>query len=311
MEPQTAGDPMSERKWVHLSLRYLSGCLKSLGYSVSAPTVGRLLKAWDYALHVNTRQHEGSGNPNERDQQFDYLQAHKSAFLDQGWPVISVDTKKKELIGNFKNAGADWSRPAEEVNVHDFPSQAVGRAVPYGIYDLLNNQGSVYVGQSADTPQFAVEAIVRWWEELGQKLYCGAKQLLILADGGGSNGCQCRTFKQQLQIQLADRYGLTVVVCHYPTGCSKWNPVEHRLFSFISLNWAAKPLRSFETVLNYIRDTTTEGGLRVRACLVEKEYAKGLKVSDAELAQLRLKPAAVFPKWNYTIEPRELVTNFV
>ena len=304
MAAQTAGDPMSEQKWVRSSLRHLSAALKKVGHYVSPPTIARLLKQWKYALRVNCKKQEASSNHPGRTQQFDYLQAHKAAFLEANWPVISVDTKKKELVGNFLNAGAAWSQQPEAVNVHDFPSESLGRAVPYGIYDLQFNRGTVYVGRSADTPEFAVEAIRRWWEEEGQGRYPQAKMLLILADGGGSNGCHCRVFKQQLQKQLADRYGLTVVVCHYPPGCSKWNPIEHRLFSFISLNWAGKPLRSFETILNYIRGTTTENGLEVRAEIIEKEYAKGQKVSEAEMAELNLKPAAVYPTWNYTIAPR-------
>jgi hypothetical protein len=281
-----------------------------MGQPISLPTLARLLKKWGYALRVNCKKQEATSDHPGRDQQFDYLKAHKQAFMAAGWPVISVDTKKKELIGDFKNAGADWVQVAEAVNVHDFPSEGLGRAVPYGIYDLKHNRGRVYVGKSADTPEFAAEAIGSWWEKEGKVLYPEAKQLLILADGGGSNGWRCRVFKQQLQRQLADQYGLTVTVCHYPPGCSKWNPIEHRLFSFISLNWVGKPLRTFETAVNYIRGTTTEEGLVVEAELLEKEYLKGQKVSDRELSLLNLKPMALFPNWNYTIEPRVCVASF-
>jgi hypothetical protein len=300
---------MSVQKWVRSSLRQLAKGLAQLGHKVSPPTIARLLKQAGYALRVNHKKQEAHSQHPDRDQQFDYLHAHTQAFLELGWPVISVDTKKKELVGNFKNAGVAYAQQAEAVNVHDFPSESLGRAVPYGIYDLGHNRGSVYVGQSADTPEFAVSAIARWWREEGQQLYPQAENLLILADGGGSNGWRCRAFKQHLQVQLADKYGLRVVVGHYPPGCSKWNPIEHRLFSFISLNWAGKPLRSFETILNYIRGTTTAQGLEVRAELIEQEFAKGQSVSEAEMAQLALRPAAVLSNWNYRIEPRKLVAN--
>jgi len=214
------------------------------------------------------------------------------------------DTKKKDLIGDFKNAGQAWGTQAERVNVHDFPSDADGRAVPYGIYDVAKNRGWVMVGQPADTPEFAVEAIVSWWEWEGHESYPGAKWLLILADGGGSNGARSRVFKQQMQEQLADRLGLEVTVCHYPRGCSKYNLIEHRLFSFISLNWAGKPLRSFEAMLGLIRATRTRAGLKVKAVLNENVYAKGRRVSDAEMKTLNLQRHKVCPEWNYTIRPR-------
>ena len=215
-----------------------------------------------------------------------------------------MDTKKKELIGNFKNAGQAWGQEAEAVNVHDFPHDALLRAVPYGIYEVNGNRGSVYVGSSADTPEFAVAAMARWWEDEGRQRFPQATKVLILADAGGSNGCRSRSFKQQLQEQLSDRYGLTVTVCHYPTGCSKWNPIEHRLFSQISLNWAGKPLRSLDTMLNCIRGTTTHSGLRVRAALLDGTYEKGQKVSDAQMQQLNIEHYSVCSQWNYTIRPR-------
>ena len=215
-----------------------------------------------------------------------------------------MDTKKKELIGNFKNAGRAWGQQPAYVNVHDFPQEALGKAVPYGIYDLMHNRGTVYVRSSADTPEFAVAALARWWEEEGRVAYPAAKQLLILADSGGSNGYRPRLWKQQLQEQLSDRYGLTVVVCHYPTGCSKWNPIEHRLFSYISLNWVGCPLRSFETLLNYLRGTTTRTGLTVRATLLEGTYATGQKVPDAQMEQLNIEHGEVCAQWNYPLRPR-------
>jgi hypothetical protein len=304
VEPETAGDPMSEQKWVRSSLRQLSKRLKDLGHSISPPTVGRLLRKLGYALRVNVKKHEGSSAHPQRNEQFEHIQLQKQRFQAAGCPIISVDTKKKELIGNFKNAGQVWCQQPEEVNVHDFPSEAVIRAVPYGIYDVSRNRGSVYVGLSADTPEFAVAAIARWWEEEGRLAYPQADQLLILADAGGSNGCRARCFKQQLQEQVSDRYGLRVVVCHYPTGCSKWNPIEHRLFSQISCNWAGKPLRSVETMLNYMRGTSTDTGLSVRAAVLQGQYEKGQKVSDAQFKQLHLEHADVCTQWNYTLRPR-------
>ena len=300
--PETAGDPQGERKWVRSSLRKLSERLAQAGHAVSAPTVSRLLRKHDYSLHVNAKEKEGRSQHPDRDIQFQYIETQKHAFI--GSPVISVDTKDKELIGNFKNAGQEWAQHPQQVNVHDFLSEAQGRAAPYGIYDLRRNEGAVYVGVSADTAEFAVAAIARWWEEMGQLTYPDAIQLLILADAGGSNGCRPRLWKEQLQSQLSDRFGILVTVCHYPTGCSKWNPIEHRLFSQISINWAGKPLRTFETMLGYIRGTTTTTGLKVKASLIEGIYETGKKVSDAVMKTLNLKHHAVCPRWNYAIRPR-------
>lgn len=302
--PETAGDPMSEQKWVRSSLRHLSERLGQVGHLVSPPTVARLLRKLGYCLRVNIKKQEASAAHPERQQQFEYLETQKHTFQAAGLPMISVDTKKKELIGNFKNAGQTWGQQPEEVNVHDFPSDALARAVPYGIYDVSRKRGAVYVGVSADTPEFAVAAIARWWEEEGRLNYPQAKQLLILADGGGSNGYRSRSFKLYLQERVSDRYGLTVSVCHYPTGCSKWNPIEHRLFSQISLNWAGKPLRTLETMLNFIRGTTTSTGLRVRATLLEGTFEKGQSVSEDQMKQLHIEHAAVCAQWNYTLRPR-------
>ena len=304
MEPETAGDPMSDQKWVRSSLRALSTRLAASGHSASPPTVARLLGKLDYALHVNAKKLEARATHPDRDAQFEHIAAIRQAFAAAGLPSISVDTKKKELIGNFKNAGQSWSPAAEAVNVHDFPNDALGRAVPYGIYDLLHNQGTVYVGSSADTAHFAVDVIVRWWETVRRPRFGLAEQLLILADAGGSNGCRSRLWKQQLQAQLCDRFGLTVTVCHYPTGCSKWNPVEHRLFGPISINWAGKPLRTWEAMLAYIRGTKTTTGLEVQAYRHEATYATGRTVSDAEMETLNLERHVVCPNWNYTIRPR-------
>lgn len=298
---------MSEQKWVRSSLRHLSLRLEDVGHRISPPTVGRLLRKLGYALRVNVKKQEASAAHPERNAQFEYIQAQKEHFQSANCPIISVDTKKKELIGNFKNAGRAWTEQPEAVNVHDFPQDAVGKAVPYGIYDVLRNCGTLYVGSSADTPEFAVAALARWWEDEGHIAYPDAKEILILADSGGSNGCRPRVWKHQLQEHFSDHYGLTVTVAHYPTGCSKWNPIEHRLFSQISLNWAGIPLRSFEILLNYIRGTTTQTGLTVRAKLLEGEYAKGLKVSDEQMQQLHIEHAEVCSQWNYTLRPRAAV----
>jgi len=302
--PETAGDPMSDQKWMRSSLRTLSVRLRAAGHTVSPPTVGRLLKTLDYALHVNAKKIEARAGHPDRDAQFGHIADQRQAFTDAGLPIISVDTKKKELIGAFKNAGRAWTQEAEAVNAHDFPSDAQGRAVPYGVYDVTHNRGTVYVGSSGDTAQFAVDALTRWWETEGRAAYPDAAHLLILADGGGSNGYRSHLWKQHLQERLCDGLGLTVTVCHYPRGCSKWNPIEHRLFSPISLNWAGKPLRTWDTVLAFIRGTTTTTGLTVRVERLEGVYATGLCVSPEEMATLNLTAHDVCPSWNYTIQPR-------
>jgi hypothetical protein len=304
VEPETAGDPMSDQKWVRSSLRHLSRQLTAAGHPVSHQTVGRLLKDLDYALHVNAKKVEARATHPDRDAQFTYLATQRQAFAAAGLPIISVDTKKKELIGNFKNAGQAWSRAAEAVNIHDFPADGLGRAVPYGIYEVGTNHGTVCVGSSADTPEFAVATIAHWWEHRGVAAYAEADHLLILADGGGSNGARPRAWKQHLQEQVCDRLGLTVTVCHYPPGCSKWNPIEHRLFGPISLNWAGTPLRTWETLLGAIRGTTTTTGLTVEAVRLEGAYRPGQSVSDAEMATLRLDRHDTCPTWNYTLRPR-------
>lgn len=304
VEPETAGNPMSAQKWVRSSLRHLSARLTSAGHAASPPTVARLLRKLEYSMKANRKERERGSDHPQREAQFAHIEAEKARHRQARQPIVSVDTKKKELIGDFKNAGRDWTRAAEVVGVHDFPSAALGRSVPYGVYDVERNQGYVRVGTSADTPQFAVEAIRAWWETEGRVAYGTADRLLILADGGGSNSYRSRVWKQQLQEQLCDQFGLTVTVCHYPTGCSKWNPVEHRLFGPISLNWAGHPLRTWETMLAYLRGTTNAGGLRVTAALHDAVYAKGQVVSDAEMARLHLEPHAVCPQWNYTVRPR-------
>jgi len=294
---------------VRSALRPLSRRLADAGHQASAPTVGRLLRQLGYSRKANRKSREAGASHPDRNRQFEYLEAQRQAFLAAGQPVISVDTnsvdtKKKELIGNFKNAGQTWCQEAAQVNTHDFPQDALGRAVPYGIYDLQQNSGHLYVGTSGDTPEFAVTAIARWWEEIGHATYPQADHLLILADAGGSNGCRPQAWKAQLQSQLSDALGLSVTVCHYPTGCSKWNPIEHRLFSHISLNWAGVPLRDWETLLAYVRGTTTRSGLRVEAHLLAGGFETGKRVAREVMKQLRLVHHEVCPRWNYTIHPR-------
>jgi len=301
--PETAGDPMSDQKWTRRSLRPLRDHLKCAGKTICPATGGRLLRKNAYRLRANVKREAGAAHP-DRNTQFEYLAVQRQTFLAAGQAVISVDTKKKELIGNFKNEGRAWCQEAEVVNVHDFPQDALGRAVPYGVYDVAHNRGWVGVGQSADTPEFAVAAIVSWWERQGQAAYPDATQLLVICDAGGSNGCRPRAWKQHLQERLSDRFGLEVTICHYPTGCSKWNPIEHRLFSPISLNWAGTPLRTFETLLACLRGTTTQTGLSVEAVLMEGVYATGQKVAHAVMKSLNLHRHSVCPRWNYTLQPR-------
>jgi hypothetical protein len=295
---------MSAQKWVRSSLRQLSQRLTAVGHAISPPTVARLLHKLGYALHVNAKKVEAHSQHPDREAQFEHIAAYRQRFEEAGLPIISVDTKKKELIGNFKNAGQAWSQEAEAVNAHDFLRDALGRAVPYGIYDVLNNRGVVYIGSSGDTPQFAVDTIVRWWKDHGRVAFPQKDELLILADAGGSNSYRSRVWKQQLQEQLSDQFGLTVTVCHYPTGCSKWNPIEHRLFSHISINWAGKPLRTWEILQACICGTTTATGLEVQAFLQEGVYKNGQSVPNAEMDTLNLERHAICPQWNYTIRPR-------
>lgn len=303
MEDETAGDPMGEQKWVRRSLRQLSRAMRVAGHTASPPTLARLRGARKYSLKANVKQRAGKEHP-DRDTQFGGIAARKEEFFRAGLPVISVDTKKQELIGNFKQAGRQWRRAPHAVLVHDFPEDGDGRALPYGIDDLARNQGAVYVGRSADTPRFAVDAIVAWWQEQGQPAYGAADRILILADAGGSNSCHFRMWQHQLQTELTDRLGLTVTVSHYPAHGSKGNPIEHRLFSFISLNWAGQPLRSFDTLLATIRGATTRTGLTVTARLLAGVFRTGETVSDAAMRALHLEHHPICPTWNDTLRPR-------
>ena len=301
IDPATRGDPQSPLRWTSKSLRHLAAELKRQGYALSASVVGALLKEKDYSLQANRKNREGSSHP-DRDAQFQYLAERVEAFQGQGQPVISVDTKKKERVGHFKNAGREWQPKGHpvEVDLHDFGQE---KGVPYGVYDLSGNCGWVSVGTDHDTAEFAVESIRRWWRQMGQVAYPDATQLLITADAGGSNGYRTRLWKTSLQ-QWADQAGLTISVGHFPPGTSKWNKIEHRMFSHITQNWRGQPLVSHEVMVNLIGATQTEKGLRIRAELDQGRYPKGLKITDQQMAQLQLHPAEFHGEWNYTIMPR-------
>lgn len=310
IEPEIAGEPQTGKRWICQSLSKIQRALEQQeAIEVSQETIRQLLRKLDIRPKSNVKRLHPNPHP-DRDQQFEYINSQKEAFLKAGWPCISVDTKKKELLGFFFNRGQQWCREATDVNTHDFPSYADGRAIPYGIYDVQHNLGYVGVGQSADTPEFAVDVIVWWWQHFGRHLYPNAPELLILADGGGSNGYRPRRWKQQLQEKIADALGLAVTVCHYPTGASKWNPIEHRLFSQISRTWAGTPLTSYDVVLDGLRSTVTNTGLRVEATLIDKIYEKGLSVTDKEMKLLMIEKHNTCPSWNYTIRPRKKGSNF-
>lgn len=298
------GDPMSLVKWTTKSMAHLKQGLQALGHHVSESTLRRVLQTLGYSLRSNRKNIEGSSHP-DRDGQFIHIKAQCQVFEEQGNPIISVDCKKKELLGNFKNNGREWQAQGEDtvVNVYDFLSLADGKAIPYGVYDLVHNRGFVNVGIDHDTAEFAVESIRRWWQQAGKELYAGKSHVLITADGGGSNGTRNRLWKKKLQ-ELANEEQLTITVAHYPPATSKWNKIEHRLFSFISINWRAKPLTSLEVVLELISHTSTQQGLTVTALKDSNLYPTGLKVTDEELAALNLARDAFHGEWNYTIRPQ-------
>ena len=303
IEPATRGDPQSPLLWTCKSLRKLSQGLRDMGHQIGRTLVGELLHALDYSLQSNRKTREGSDHP-DRDAQFHYISDRVKAALAAGEPAISVDTKKKELVGDFKNAGREW-RPQgspEEVRVHDFVIPELGRAAPYGVYDIAGNAGWVSVGISHDTAAFAANAIRRWWKLMGHERYPNASSLLITADGGGSNGSRVRLWKLELQ-KLADDLGVPITVCHLPPGTSKWNRIEHRLFSFITGNWRGKPLVSHQVIVQLIAATTTKAGLKVRCELDQNTYPAGIKVSDAELETVNLTRHDFHGEWNYTIRP--------
>jgi Rhodopirellula transposase DDE domain len=304
MEENTAGDPMSLLRWTHKSTARIAQELTRQGHPVSDETVRRRLGELDYCLQGNAKNKEEASGEG-RDAQFRYINAQVKKQLARGEPVVSVDTKKKERVGNFKNAGKTWRPQGQplEVNVYDYPHLGLGTAIPYGAYDVQRNEGFVNVGMTHDTAEFAVHSLRQWWKMVGRRHYPQAQGLLVCADGGGSNGSRNRAWKYHLQ-QFSDQVGVAVTVCHYPPGTSKWNKIEHRMFSFINLNWQGRPLISYETVVNLIGSTRTTAGLRVKAKLDPKFYEPGVKISDEEMEQLNIKPHRLHPVWNYTISPR-------
>jgi hypothetical protein len=304
IEPTTRGDPESALRWTCKSTRRLAEELTRLGHPVGHDTVASLLRQAGYSLQANRKTREGARH-RDRDAQFHYIDRCMRQRLSRGRPCVSVDTKKKELLGDFKNGGRDWHPQGQppSVRVHDFQDRALGKAIPYGVYDLLNNQGWVSVGIDHDTAEFAANSIQRWWQRMGCRRFPRAEDLLITADGGGSNGSRSRLWKVCLQ-RLADELGIGLVVCHFPPGTSKWNKIEHRLFSFITQNWRGRPLVSREAVVNLIASTTTRAGLTVKAELDTQHYPTAIQVSDSELAGVNLTPHRFHGDWNYTIRPR-------
>jgi transposase len=303
VEPATRGHPMSPLRWTCKSVRVLSAELTRQGHRVSHQTVSELLRQAGYSLQANRKTREGSEHP-DRNAQFEHIARRARKFQQRGQPVISVDTKKKELVGDFKNAGREWHPKGKPpaVRVHDFMDDELGKAIPYGVYDLSANAGWVSVGIDHDTPEFAVESIYCWWRQMGRRAYPGASELLITADGGGSNSSRHRLWKVALQ-RLADATGLKVSVCHFPPGTSKWNKIEHRMFCHITQNWRGQPLTSHEVIVNLIASTTTSKGLRVRAALDTGTYPTGIKIDDAALAAVRLSRDKFHGDWNYSIAP--------
>jgi transposase len=306
VDSNTRGDPMSPLRWTCKSTRNLAQELQRQGHPVSHATVASLLEELGYSLQSNRKTREGASNP-DRNAQFEHINAKVKTFQRRGLPVISVDTKKKELIGDFKNGGREWE-PAgkpQEVRSHDFPIKELGRAIPYGVYDVTRNTGWVSVGTDHDTAEFAVQSIRQWWLQMGRPSYPKARELLITADGGGSNGSRVRLWKVALQ-RFADESGLKIAVSHFPPGTSKWNKIEHRMFSHITKNWRGRPLETHEVVVNLIANTTTTRGLTIKASLDTQRYQKGIEVSDAEMAKVKIKKDNFHGDWNYTISGRQV-----
>jgi transposase len=305
VDPATRGDPMSPLRWTCKSTRTLAAKLRRQGHPVSHQTVALLLHHLGYSLQANRKTREGASHP-DRDAQFEFISGQVLAFQGRGQPVVSVDTKKKELVGDFKNGGAEWQPEGqpEEVRAKDFPDKRLGKAIPYGVYDLTCNNGWVSVGIDHDTAEFATATVRRWWEEMGQRAYPRAQELLITADGGGSNGTRSRLWKVCVQ-RLADAIGRKISVCHFPPGTSKWNKIEHRMFCHITRNWRGRPLTSRAVVVNLIGNTKTEAGLEIQAELDENEYPTGIKVTDEELAGVRIQKSKFHGEWNYTILPSD------
>jgi len=307
VDSSTRGDPMAPLKWTSKSLENIREELDKSGYKVSATSIGKILREQlEYSLQGLKKTKEGSSHE-DRNAQFEYLNRKCCEFQDRQQPVISVDTKKKELVGDFKNGGREWHPKGqpEEVRGHDFEDKKLGKAIPYGVYDIGRNQGWVSVGIDHDTAQFAVQSIGSWWRQMGQRTYPEGKELLITADAGGSNGYRTRLWKRELQ-RLADETGLTITVCHLPPGTSKWNKIEHRMFCHITQNWRGRPLISLDTIVNLIADTRTTKGLTIQSVLDHNAYEKGIKVTDEEMAQLRIKREEFHGEWNYSVHPRTL-----
>jgi hypothetical protein len=305
VDASTRGDPMAPLKWTPKSLENIREELGKSGYKLSATTIGKILRdELGYSLQGLKKTKEGSSHE-DRNAQFEYLNRKCKEFQERNQPVISVDTKKKELVGDFKNGGREWQPKGqpEEVRSHDFEDKLLGKAIPYGVYDIGRNQGWVSVGIDHDTAQFAVQSIDSWWRQMGQRTYPDATELLITADAGGSNGYRTRLWKRELQ-RLADETGLTITVCHLPPGTSKWNKIEHRMFCHITQNWRGRPLISLDTIVNLIADTRTTKGLTIHSVLDQNVYEKGIKVSDEEMAQLRIRREEFHGEWNYSIHPR-------
>jgi hypothetical protein len=304
LDENTADDPMSLLRWTHKSTGRIAEELTRQGHPASDETVRRRLRDLDYSLQANSKMLEGR-SPEERDAQFRYINAQVKHFLRRHEPVLSVDTKKKERVGNFKNAGVSWRQKGQprQVNVYDYPYWGRGTAIPYGALDVGRNEGFVNVGMSHDTAEFAVESLRQWWKFFGRRHYPNTRRLLLCADGGGSNGSRSRAWKFHRQ-QLCDQLGLQVTVCRYPPGTSKWNKIEHRMFSYISLNWKGEPLVTYETVVNLIGATRTKSGLRIKAKLDRNHYEPGVKISDEDMQQIKLHTHRTHPNWNYTISPR-------
>lgn len=301
LEENTAGDPMSKLKWTNKSTYTIADELKNKSQNVSEVTVGRIIRQMGYSLQANVKSKE-SGTSEERDSQFKYINKQVKIFEKKNMPIISVDTKKKELVGNFKNNGRKWMKKgeAEIVNVYDFPSLAKGQAIPYGIYEVLKNNGFVNVGTSHDTAEFAVESIKKWWENIGKENYANSNELLICADGGGSNASRSRLWKFYLQ-KFANEIGLKITVCHYPPGTSKWNKIEHKMFSFISMNWRGKPLINYKIIINLIEGTKNKTGLKIKAEIDKKIYELKKRVLEEDFKKINIEKHETNPKWNYTI----------
>jgi len=305
MEHDTAGDPITGLKWTHKTTDKVAAELARFGIMVSSKTVGRLLKNLGFSLRVNHKTLESGNknppNPKDRDRQFRFIKRMRESFDESKNPIISIDSKKREMIGNFKNNGKSWESEVVNVNDHDFPSDAEGVAVIYGIYSTQTNRGNVYVGTSHDTAAFSADCITNWWKQVGRKSWPNANEILILADSGGSNSSRSRVWKNRIYHQLCKPFGITVRVCHYPPGTSKWNLIEHRLFAEISKNWAGEPLVSYEKIIKFIRTTKTKTGLRVAAKVIDKIYQTGEKVTNKEMNEILIKRHKLFPNWNYSI----------